>query len=227
MKPSLGKRRGVLVTAFVLVLATSGACGKFSSSDSANDSTDTTEAGEVGAGLGVPSTQPLVTRPGAVTTAAPVAADPCKTKPSSSTATRDNRLKLVLNVSGVCFKQADNIGLSLVVTNITSSVVHYDPNQLTIFTIKAPQGEQKRRWEDDDCAGRTAERKRALDLAPGASVTLSTTYPMTESCRRLETGSYDVQAVFLVCDDGYDSGYCDTAKDTQYTAQPVNITLSS
>ena len=219
------KRLGVLITALVLVV--SGACGKFSSSDSASDSTDTTQADEIGAGLDVAPTQPVVTRPGAVTTAPVAAADPCKTMPSSSTVTHDNRIKLVLSVSGVCFKHSDNIALRLVVTNTSGSVIHYDPNQITVFTIKAPQGEQKRRWEDDDCATHTADIKGARDIAPGASVTLTTTYPTGEACRRLETGAYEVQATFLVCDESYDSGYCDTAKDTQYRADPVTITLSS
>ncbi len=231
------KRLGVLVIALALV---SAGCGKFGSSDSKSaSSSDTTAAGEVGAGLGVDTTRPYVTRPGVTTqpgapqsrTTAPV--DECKTKPTSSTAAYDNRIKMVLSVSRVCAAHADDIGLSLVVTNTSSEVIHYDTNQLTIFTIKAPIGEQKRRWEDDDCKTGTAEKRRAADLAPGASITLGTTYPAPkdvatrETCRRLETGGYDVQALFLVCDASYQDGYCDIAEDTQYKANPVNITLTS
>lgn len=237
MKHSLFRNRGFLVIALALALLLS-ACGKFSSSDSDRSaSSGTTEPGEVGAGLGVASTQPLVTRAGAVTTAAPsapAATDPCKTKPSSTTVTRDSRLKMVLNVSGVCFKRADNIGLSLVVTNTSSQTINYDANQRNFFTIRAPQGEQKRRWEDDDCVPPTGDgQKRALTLAPGATVKFETLYPAPqsvanrESCRRLETGDYDVHATFLVCDESFQDGYCDIAKDTQYRADPVNITLAS
>jgi hypothetical protein len=220
------KRSGALLLAVAFLLT---GCGKFSSSDG-KSATNTTEPGEVGAGLGVPTTQPVVTRPAPTTTAA---VDPCKTKPRSTTAVRDNRIKMVLSVTGVCFKHADDFGLSLVITNTSSAPIHYDPNQITVFTIKAPQGEQKRRWEDDDCdPPSSGGHEPALTLAPGASVTLSTTYPAPgnatdrESCRRLETGGYDVQAEFLVCDESYVDGYCDISKDTQYRADPVNITLT-
>lgn len=220
------KRSGVLVVALALVLA---GCGKFSSSDS-KSSTSTTAAGEIGGGLGIDTTQPAVTQAGPAPTAA--AADPCTTKPRSSAVVRDDRLKLALNVSGVCFKHSDDFTVSLVVTNTSSEVVHYDPNQRTVFTIKAPAGEQKRRWEDSQCQTRTADIKPARDLAPGASVTLTATYPAAkdlsnrETCRRLETGDYEVQATFLVCDASYQDGYCETAKDTQVQADPVTITLA-
>lgn len=219
-------RSGVLVLALALLLS---GCSKFSSSDG-KSTTKTTEAGEVGAGLGVEPTQPVVTRPGVTTTAA---ADPCTTKPRSTTVVRDNRLKMVLNVSGVCFKHADDIALSLVVTNTSSAPIHYDPNQVTMFTIKAPTGEQKRRWEDTNCVPPTGGgHEPALTIAPGQSVTFSDTYPAPksvsdrESCRRLQTGGYDVQAELLVCDESYVDGYCDISKDTQFRADPVNITLS-
>lgn len=222
------KRTGALITACAFVL--SGACGFSSSSDS---STATTEPGEIGAGLNAPTTGAPVTQAPATTAAqAPAAADPCKTRPTSSTVTRDDRIKLTLSVSRVCASKGDDIGLSLVVTNTSSSVIHYDPNQLTVFVIRAPQGEQRRRWEDDDCATRTSEIKRAQDIAPGASITLNNTYPAPasvgsrESCRRLEGGDYEVHATILVCDESYQDGYCDTAKDTQYTATPVRITVS-
>jgi hypothetical protein len=220
---TLARLKRVGVIGLACLLALSGACGGGSSDEQP-------EPGGVGAGLQARTTLTGVTQPSA-TTRVTAAADPCATKPTSTSVVRDNRLKMVLSVSGVCFDSAADIGLSLVVTNTSSSVIHYDPNQLTVFAIRAPRGEQKRRWEDDDCATRTAEKKRALDLAPGASVTLATTYPAPanvadrDSCRRLETGDYEVQATLLVCDESYEDGYCDTAKDTQYQADPLTITL--
>lgn len=147
---------------------------------------------------------------------------------------RDNRLKMTLSVTGVCFKHSDDFTMSLVVTNTSSTPIHYDANQTNFFTVRAPAGEQKRRWEDDDCVPSTGNgQKTALTLAPGASATFTAVYPADksvgkrESCRRLETGGYDVHATFLVCDESYEDGYCDIAKDTQYKADPVNITLTS
>ncbi len=220
--------RIALAVALALLL---GACGRFSSSDS-TDTSATTAPGEIGAGLTVPAAPTTVAGTKATTT---LAKAKCPNTDPTSEIRYDRGIAIELTVSTLCPAHASDIGFTMKVTNTSSEGVHYDVNQAQFFTIRAPRGEQKRRWEDTDCARPTGDRnKPAATLAPGATITITGMYPAPpsvtnrEACRRLETGNYDAGGVFLVCDDAaYTDGYCDIAKDTQFFAQPVRITLGA
>jgi hypothetical protein len=210
-----------------------GACGRFSS----GKSSPTTLLGDgtgVGAGLTTPTTTPppvTTAKPAATTTPAPK----CPYSDPNSEIVYGNRIKLDLTLSPLCPKHADDIALTLKVTNVSSAVVHYDKNQSQFFSLLAyPQGSGRIRWEDTNCQPATGSGTTpAGDLAPGASLTFNGLYPAPKSvgdrekCRRLEAGGYSGNAVFLVCDDSYTDGYCDISKDTQYKAQPVLIDVGS
>ena len=219
--------------AALVALALFGACGHFGSSGSAK-TTDTTTPGEIGAGLSLhttPTNAPTTTAKGRT-----VPSDsPCGPTHRGSEIAYGEGIKLAFTVSTICPVHADDITFSLTVTNTSSSVVHYDSSQFRYFTLKAPRGEQRRRWEDTDChTPPRSEPKPASSLAPGQSLTITGIYPAPasessrESCRRLEVGAYDAQGEFDVCGAAaYTDGYCDTAKDTQYFAEPIRVTVQS
>lgn len=211
------------------------ACGKFSSSGDGASAT-TTEPGEIGGSLRVPATAPPVTtttvaaRPAASATTTKASGCPTKT-PSSEIAYHD--LKIVMNTSATCAAHKDDLTFTMTITNLSTGPLHYDANQLLRFTVLAPLGEQKHRWEDDDCVTPPKDRTRpALTLSPGDSISFSSLYPgpsdftNREACRKLDGGTYEVHGVFLVCEASYQDGYCNISKDTQYQGDPIPITLS-
>jgi hypothetical protein len=141
----------------------------------------------------------------------------------------------VLTSSKLCPQHADDVELTMTVTNISGASVHYDQNQVQFFSINPPRGEGRGRWEDDDCANLPADRQKpAATLNAGQSLTLKALYPgnkdvtTREKCRKLEVGEYEVNALVLVCEgDSYVDGYCNFEKDVQYKAAPVRITVES
>ena len=188
---SAGRARISLIVALALVF---GGCGRFSSSSS-SESSGTTVPGEIGVGLTVP-TSPTTSSPARAATTQP--ASRCAHSDPTSEIRYDRGLTIELTVTPLCPAHADDIRLTMKVTNTSGSAIRYDVNQTQFFTIKAPRGEQKRRWEDTDCNKPTGGGdKPAATLAAGASVTIAGTYPAAagvanrEMCRRLELGAYD------------------------------------
>jgi hypothetical protein len=188
------------------------------------------EGDGVGANLTAPTTGSISpTGAPANTTAAP---NPCPYSDPVSEIEYGGRLRLTLTVSALCPRFAEDITLTLKVTNISQATVNYDKNQAQFFSFFAyPKGSGRRRWEDTNCQPPSRDRNApAATLNPGQAVTFSTLYPAPksvanrETCRRLEIGGYEANAVFLACEgDAYVDGYCDIYKDTQYKAQPVRI----
>lgn len=226
------KRQLILGLAVVFALpVTLGACG--GGGDKKSTATTLLGGGDVGSDLAVPTTPAPTVAP--VTTAAPVTASgpACPRTSGSSEIVFESGLKLALSVSKTCPKVGEDITLTLNVTNGSNAVVHYDPNQAQMFTIKAPPGEQRPRWEDDDCNPPTGDRnKPAVSINAGQTTTFKTTFPgpagaaTREKCRKLVAGSYDAMALLLVCEGAaYVDGYCDLSKDAQYNAEPVRLTL--
>ncbi len=226
------KRLGPILLCALFLLT---ACGKFSS----KDASDATTIPEIGGGLNVPtspthaptttSTTTKAKAPGATT-----ADDLCPTKAPSSEITYENRVKIAMKTSRTCAAHKDDITFTMTVTNVSKDAVHYDANQLLRFTVRAPASEQKHRWEDDDCVTAPSDRnKKALTLNAGEGASFTSVYPgpvdfaQRETCRKLDTGLYEVHGVFLVCDESYQDGYCDITKDTQYQGDPIRITLSA
>jgi hypothetical protein len=221
-----------------LALVMTGACGRFGSSNKSSSSSDTTLLGDgegVGAGLTTPSTTAPTTtaKPGPTTPAAPK----CPYSDPTSEIVYGNRIKLTLTVSILCPKHADDIALTLKVTNVSSAVVHYDKNQQQFFSLLAyPTGTGRLRWEDTNCPVPNGNGTTpAGNLNAGEAITFSGLYPSLKSysgdrekCRRLEPGGYSAKAVFLVCDgDAYTDGYCELSKDTQFQAEPVLLNVGS
>ncbi|HVT78589.1 MAG TPA: hypothetical protein VHD87_16235 [Acidimicrobiales bacterium] len=218
----------------VAALVLTGACGKFSTKK-ASTTTLLGDGTGVGSGLTVPTTAVPVTAGRSATTAAP-AAPKCPYTDPTSEIVYSNRIKLTFTVSTLCPKHADDIAFNLKVTNVSSTVVHYDKNQSQFFSLLAyPQGSGRIRWEDTNCQPNTGNGQTpAGDLAPGQTLSFDGTYPAAKSvgdrerCRRLEDGGYSANAVFLVCDDdAYTDGYCDISKDNQFKAEPVLINVGS
>ncbi|MEY2425250.1 MAG: hypothetical protein QOI61_822 [Actinomycetota bacterium] len=220
----------ILPLLVALALATS-ACGLFGS----NKPTPTTLLGEgdgVGAGLTTPTTAAA-----AVTTAKPTvtaAGFVCPHKDPTSEIEYGGRVRIALTVSKLCPSRAEDITLSMKVTNISGAAFHYDKNQAQFFSMLAyPSGSGRLRWEDTSCQPPSRDRNApAGTINPGESVNFSTLYPAPKSvadrekCRRLQSGGYQAKAVFLVCDgDAYTDGYCDISKDTQFQAEPVLMTV--
>jgi hypothetical protein len=227
------KSRGVILCVIAGVLLSG--CGKFSSSN--GSATPTTAPGEIGAGLTVSTTA----GPAATTTTARAAsgsapgAAACPHSQSSSDITYANAVRVQLHVAALCPAHADDIALTMTVTNTSSALIHYDPNQEVIFSITAPRGQNKPRWQDNYCATPAADtHKPALNLAAGQSVTFTSLYPgptataNRETCRKLEIGDYEANALFLVCGQtSYQDGYCSTSEDTQYAAQAIPLTVGA
>ena len=218
----------LLALVFALVALTAG-CGRFSS----GKSSPTTLLGE-GEGVGAEIVELSTTVP-TTTSIPPATTSPrfvCPYKDPTSVIEYGGRLRLSLTVSALCPKHAEDIALTLKVTNISSTAIHYDKNQAQFFSLLAyPPGTGRSRWEDTDCQPPSRDRNApAATLNAGDSVTFSTTYPAPasvatrEKCRRLQNGDYDANALFLVCDSAaYTDGYCDITQDTQYKAEPVRI----
>jgi hypothetical protein len=221
------KTRRLLYLGAAALMVTS-ACGVFGS----NKPTPTTLLGEgdgVGAGLTTPTTATSPTGSPSATTAA---VDPCPYKDPVSEIEYGGRLRLTLTVSALCPRFAEDITLTLKVTNLSQEPINYDKNQAQFFSFLAyPKGSGRRRWEDTNCQPASRDRNApAATLAAGQSLTFSTLYPAPksvanrETCRRLEVGGYEANAVFLACEgEAFVDGYCDIYKDTQYKAQPVRI----
>ncbi|MEY2397521.1 MAG: hypothetical protein QOJ00_695 [Actinomycetota bacterium] len=212
------------------------ACGRFSSKHA---NSPTSEPGEIGGGfvqLSNPTTTVAATTTKPTTRSAPTTATEtsgCDTRNANSLF-NDGRLKIAMTTSSTCPAHRDDITFTMAVTNVSSTAVHYDANQLLRFSVRAPAGQSRRRWEDDDCATPPADRtKPALDLQPGQSVSFASLYPgpkdfaNREACRTLEVGAYEVRGVFLVCDASYQDGYCNISQDTQVEAAPIPITLGA
>ncbi len=215
-----------------LALATS-ACGGGSGKP-----TPTTLLGEGGVGADLLTT----TAPPAPTTTAASASAPAATAPSfkcphkdaTSEIEYDGRVRIALTVSKLCPKRAEDITLSMKVTNISASAFHYDRNQAQFFSMLAhPAGSGRLRWTDTDCVPPSRDRNEtAGTLGAGESLSFSSLYPAPtsvadrEKCRRLQPGGYQAKALFLLCDGAaFSDGYCDLSKATQLEAHPVLMTV--
>lgn len=217
-----------------LALSTS-ACGVFKSPDSKSD-------GPRGGAIGDEFTEEPTTVPATLKTTTTVkrtprvTADPdvCKPGDNTSEVRYDPGIVLELTVSTTCATRATNITFNLKVTNKTQREVKYDPAQLEIFSIKPPRGQNKPSWRDRDCTPPPVERRQvAKDIAPGATLELTSKYPGPDSvadrekCRKLETGAYDAHAVFVLCDGAIGrDGFCESSRADQLFAQPIRINFS-
>lgn len=154
-----------------------------------------------------------------------------------STLTDDSGFRLTLVVDGdLDYRANEDIALELIVRNVSSKPLHYDPNDERHFVIVPAGGATGRTWHDTDCRPTRPETVQggAIVLEPGEEADFQATYPAKrvpgspprDDCRVPE-GVYDVLGLITWCPPGTlrSDGTCDPKRNEPVGSAPVRMRI--